>query len=285
VISVVMPTRNGAGTIDAQLSALARQTYQGAWELVIVDNGSTDETRSIAASWQARIPDMQLVVGPSHPLGTGAAKNLGARHARGDVFVFCDHDDVARDGWLAAMADAMTSADLAAGAIEFRTLNAPGSARSDERPLLAPAVALGFLPFAIGANLAVSRAAFEAVGGFREERPWGADDVDLSWKLQLAGYPLRFVPDAVIDKRARPRPRDLWRQQVRWGEASVDLYRRYRDHGLCRRWLPGVFSAYAQLLVRVPACRRLAGRRQWVRDAAVLWGRLTESIRTRTLFL
>ena len=285
MISVILAMRDSTQAIDAQLEALARQTYRDCWELVVVDNGSRDESRSIAATWRARIPNMRLIDGPSHALGPGGAKNLGAHHARGDTLVFCDHDDVVRDGWLGALVEGMIGADLAGGAVEYRTLNPPGSAPVDGGTRVALPVALGFLPFAIGANMAVSRRAFDQVGGFREEPPWGAVDVELAWQLQLAGYRIRFVSHAVIDKRARQRPADLWRQHANWGRCCVDLYRRYRHAGVRRRSIIRVAASYARLIVWLPRCLTANGRRRWVRDAAVRWGCLVESGRSRTLYL
>ncbi|TMC50445.1 MAG: glycosyltransferase [Chloroflexi bacterium] len=285
MISVILAMRDSTQAIDAQLKALARQTYRGCWELVVVDNGSTEKSCAIAATWQARIPNMRLINGPSHPLGPGAAKNLGARHARGDTLVFCDHDDVVRDGWLEAMAETMMSADLAGGGVEYGTLNPPGSAPVDGGTLVGLPVALSFMPFTIGANMAVSRRAFDHVGGFREERPWGGVDVDLAWRLQLAGYRINFVPHAIIDKRARHRTIDLWRQHANWGRCCVDLYRRYQHAGMRRRSMIRVAASYARLIVWLPRCLTANGRRRWVRDAAVRWGCLVESGRSRTLYL
>jgi GT2 family glycosyltransferase len=284
VITVVLALRGKAALLEHQLAALASQRYDGPWEVVAVDNDSTDACREVAMAWASRLP-LRLIDGPRQALGPGPAKNLGARHAQGDILVFCDADDVVREGWLAAMAGAMSKADAAGGAIDYGPLNAPGAAPTDGLTLRQLPVALGFLPFSIGANHAVTRRAFDAVGGFPDERRDAGPEVDLCWRLQLAGFGLTFVPDAVVDKRAREELGALWSQHVGWGRTSVDLFRRYHPIGMRRSSPLRAVATYLWLLVRLPEWRSAAGRRRWAREGGVCWGRLTRSIGCRTLYL
>ena len=100
MISVVIPVRDGAATIGDQLEALGQQTYQGEWEIVIADNGSTDGTAELAErSWSHPRAALRVVDASSRP-GSSFARNRGAIEAAGDFLAFCDADDIVAPGWL-----------------------------------------------------------------------------------------------------------------------------------------------------------------------------------------
>ena len=197
LISVVVPVKNGMPWVEDQLRALAAQQIEVDWEVVVADNGSDDGTRSCVLRWSERYPHIHLV-DASARRGAGAARNIGVRAARGRLLAFCDADDVVRPGWVASMSAALAGADLVAGVFDFSALD--GVPKSI--PVPAATRQLGFLPFALGANLAVRREVFEAVEGFCEELS-PEEDVDLCWRLQLAGYRFAVTVDAAVEKRER----------------------------------------------------------------------------------
>jgi len=92
-VSVVIPALNVADTIGDQLDALAHQTYAGAWEVVVSDNGSTDATRERVEVWRDRLPHLRIV-DSSRRRGVSPARNVGVEAARGDLVLICDGDDV-----------------------------------------------------------------------------------------------------------------------------------------------------------------------------------------------
>ena len=96
-VSVVIPARNAARTLDAQLQALAAQRFPAEWEVLVSDNGSTDATRAVAVEWAGRIPLLRVIDASARP-GASAARNLGAAAAHGELLLFCDADDVVADG-------------------------------------------------------------------------------------------------------------------------------------------------------------------------------------------
>ncbi|MGI9184768.1 MAG: glycosyltransferase [Solirubrobacteraceae bacterium] len=280
-ISVILPVLDGEDTLASQLDALANQTYTGPWELIIADNGSSDQSVAVANAWRDRLPRL-VVVDASHRAGRAAACNAGARAARADAFAFCDADDVASPQWLEMCVEASRAHHLVAGALDHYTLN-PSAPRWKRRVLARPPLMPGWKAFADGANMIVSRAAFEAVGGYSEE--WlRAADVDLSWRLEAAGYPLYFEPAAVMAKRGRSTYRGIWRQSAAWGVADVELRNRHPRIGR----LPGE-DAPAGFVCTLLKDARLRDRellfdllrprhhRSWLAASARLWGRLSAS--------
>ena len=277
LISVVVPVLNGMPWVEHQLRALAAQQIEVAWEVVVADNGSDDGTRSCVMRWSERYSRIHLV-DASARRGEAAAKNVGVRSARGRFLAFCDADDVVRPGWLVSMLAALVDADLVAGMFDFSVLD--GGPKSVPVP---PATRqLGFLPFGLGANLAVRREVFEAVHGFCEELPT-EDDVDLCWRLQLAGYRFAVTADAVVEKRERSGVKPMFRAALGYGRCGPRLYGRYRADGM-RRDMRGAAKAWVWLVVASPGLVIPSRRRQWVRTFGIRAGRLAGSVHLRVFF-
>jgi glycosyltransferase involved in cell wall biosynthesis len=283
LISVVIPVRNRAELIPFQLEALANQATTRRFEVIVVDNGSTDDTVAAARSFADRFERFE-VVAAADGIGCGYARNVGAPAARGELLVFCDSDDVAHTAWLEAIAQAWEPGTLVAGRISPLGL-ARDPAGGELPPGGRPRGRLrGFLPYADGCNMAIGRQDFETCGGFDESFPF-SEDIEISWRLQLAG--LRFVdaPDAVIYKRAAPGRWNRFRQFHRWGKDAPLLYRRFRHQGLRRRSARDVargWGALALHLVRAPFDER--DRRLVVSQAGFATGLVVGSLRQRVLY-
>jgi GT2 family glycosyltransferase len=277
LVSVVLPVRDGMPWLESQLRALSTQQAPGDWEVLVADNGSDDGTRSCVQEWSERDPRIRLV-DASARLGAGAARNIGVRSARGRMLAFCDSDDVVQPGWLAGLMAALAHADLVAGVFDFGSLND----RPASDPIPAATGHMGFLPFALGANLAVRRNAFEAANGFSETLVAG-EDVDLSWRLQLAGYEFAVAPGAAVAKRDRASGRPAFRAAWTYGQSDLVLYRRYRAAGM-RRDVRRAAKAWIWLVLAIPGLVRAFRRRQWVATFGMRGGRLAGSVTHRAFF-
>ena len=283
-VSVVIPVLNGAATIAQQLQALAGQTYRGSWEVVVADNGSTDTTTEIVRAWSGRLPGLRLV-DASTRMSTNHARNLGAAAAAGELLAFCDADDVATPGWLAALVTALDSHDLAGGRLDDQALNDPVRLRWRPRPHTTDLPrALGFLPYATSANIGIRADVLRALGGWNEAYARGGTEVELCWRAQLAGYRLGFAPEAVMQYRYRQTRWAFAYQMYRYGRGDAQLYRTFRGHGIPRPSLFRACRAWAWTAVHLPfILRSPVHQGRWLRTAAFRAGRLHGSVRFRTL--
>ena len=228
-LSVVIAAYDAEATLGAQLDALAAQRVPFAWEVVVADNGSTDGTAALARSYIGRL--RIRVVDASATPGAGAARNVGVSVARGPLIAFCDADDVVGDGWLAAMRAALSRNAFVAGRFDGTRLNSASVLRSRALPQqhgLQESARLPGLHAAGAGNMGIRADVFRAVGGF-DPRCLYLEDADLCWRVQLAGVPLTWAPDAVLHVRLRG---NLWssaRQGFHYGTGERWLALRYRE--------------------------------------------------------
>lgn len=283
LVSVIIPVHNAAATLGQQLNALKGQEFDGNWEIVAVDNQSTDDSATVVQQYQQQMPQLRFVQATDKQTAA-YARNVGARAAKGDAFLFCDADDVVAPGWLAAMADALEQHDFVAGTIDVELLN-EGKVCPPKPQNYATKRSLHFLPFSCGAVLAISREAFERIGGFNEEAPIG-EDIEISWQLQLHGYPLHPVPDALVHYRHRETQQAKWKQYVRYGEAHAYLYAQFAGHGMPRPSIKAVVHKYGEMVTSLPLLLKgnVMVKEQLFRKAAICWGRIRGSLAHRTLY-
>lgn len=282
-VSVVIPCLNEEKTLGHQLAALALQETDFPWEVVIADNGSTDRTVEVARSFSDRLTSLTVI----HETRRGRhhACNAGAAAARGELLVFVDGDDEVLPGFLQGMAEALQQHSAAAARIEHKHLQEEGAARGGYGEVQACGLQLGpgFLPFATGACLGVRRDAFEDVGGF-DSMPF-CEDADLSWKLQLAGYRIAFVPEAVLHYRQRTNLRRMYRQHRNYGEGHTLLYRKYARLGMAPRGWRAVMGEWGAIVRGVLRARSSDERARLVRRLGRAVGRLRGSVKHRVLYL
>ena len=228
-LSVVIACKNAAQTIGVQLEALAAQRADLDWQVLLCDNGSDDDTLAVAGRYRGMVPGLR-VVPAAERRGPAFARNAGAAESTARWLAFVDADDEVAAGWLPAMVAGLRQHDLVAGRFEARRLNPPSVLRSrqlDQDTQLQYSPFGLALPHAGGGNLGVSRAVFEKVGGFDDQLKC-LEDTDFCWRVQLAGYPLVFWPEAVVHVRLRSSARGMWSQGRAYGSPAAVLDARYR---------------------------------------------------------
>jgi len=285
LISVVIPVLNGEAHIADQLAALARQTYRGEWELVVVDNGCRDRSMQIVREWASRLPSVTIADATARR-GLNRARNAGAAAAKGDFLAFCDADDVATPGWLDAMARGALDADIVGGRLEWETLNDPVvRAWRPQAPMTDLIADHGFLRYAPGGNMGVwTRVAREI--GWDERFKFGSSDHGFAWHAQMAGYRLVYAPDALMQQRFRSTIWALARQHYRYGRSGPQLQRAFQGVGLQRPDNRAAIREWRRLALTVPhVWQSRETRGHWVQTASMRLGRLTGSLRARVLCL
>jgi glycosyltransferase involved in cell wall biosynthesis len=285
MVSVVIPAYNAAATLGEQLAALDDQGYEEPWEVIVVDDASTDGTVEVAERWAHRLP-LRVLPLPTNR-GVSHARTMGAAAADGDFLAYCDADDRVAPGWLNAITEAAETYDVVGGAVDTEVLNPPDVREaSGRRPLTEKNLeTMGFLPFAIGANFGVWRDVAGHLGGWREEYRTAGEDVEFSWRAQLAGCSLGFAPDGVVHYRLRADLRAYAKQWFRYAASYARLYRDYRRAGIHRRSFGEALRRWGYLAIRVPDVVRGRGPRdRWVRAAATDVGRLWGSATCRVFY-
>ncbi len=228
--AVVIASYNQADTLGAQLAALSGQVGSVPFEVIVVNNNSTDDTASLVGEWRGRNPDIRLVRAPARA-SAGYARNVGARSTEADYLLFTDSDDVVCDTWVSSMVEALGRYPAVGGVVDEETLNSPSVlAWKSRRSTDSLETAHSFLSHAIGTNLGIRRQVFEAVGGWAEEFPYAAsEDIELSWRVQLAGHTLATSPTSIVKYRHRGSIPDMVRQHFRRGRNDQALCRAYAD--------------------------------------------------------
>jgi glycosyltransferase involved in cell wall biosynthesis len=284
VASVIIPVYNCASTLGEQLEALRQQSCDVPWEVIVVDNGSTDGTQDVVERYRNLMGNLRLV-SAADKRHISYARNVGAANAQGEVLLFCDGDDRVAPGWLRAMIRALTRHQFVVGRVEVATLNSDAPEQYGNNGFRPGNTLLNFLPYAIGCNLGVSRRAFESVGGFSTLSS-RCMDVDLSWRLQLAGHSLHEVPDAEICYRYRKTAWAHWKTAFQFSQAHVALYKRYSAVGMKRTPIKQVLARYREIMHALPRMPTMTRQKriEWAYEMGVALGRLFGSLRYMTFY-
>lgn len=276
-VSVIVPVFNGEETIRTCVESLLELDYpRDRFEVVVVDNRSTDRTRAVLREYPITLLE------ETETQSSYAARNLGIRRSRGDVLAFTDADCVVEHGWLRAIVRAIAPADVGgvAGAIEAYGSDSPIEQYQAHRALRAErAYNHKVLPFAQTANAAYRRSVFDRIGLFNPGIIFGGD-LDLSWRMQRElGLRLVFEPLAFVWHRHRTTVQGLFALYEKNAIANCLLAQRYEHYEEYPKLRTLAYLARECLrsAVRglVPAGARervFASRLDAVRYAGEMWG-------------
>jgi cellulose synthase/poly-beta-1,6-N-acetylglucosamine synthase-like glycosyltransferase len=272
-LSVVIPCLDAADTIARAIDRLVADGWSESWEIIVADNGSRDATRDVVADLAVRHKNLRLVDASGVHMAA-FARNVGARAARGRSLVFFDADDIPAKGWLATMGEALKHKAFVACRLDTDSLNEDWTHAVRGRPqsdgLLATST-YPYLPAASGGTIGVRRSIFLQLGGFDETIPGGTEDIEICWRIQLAGYPLEFVREAVVRMRFRHTRRGLFAQARRYARGHWVLRERFRDVPTSMAGPPPPSSdrpAWGSRIAKVPGMLRdlgsRGGRARWI---------------------
>jgi len=202
-VSIVVTVRNGSEQLGGCLDALGDLEYPE-YEIVVIDDGSTDDTaplaRSHASADQGRV-EVVSVGSPDDPLGIGASRNRGVAVARHDVLAFTDADCRPRADWLSELVPCLATHDMIGGRVrphDDRPVDAYEGVNSsldmgEHAARVDPDSATPYLPTA---NLVGHRVVFETVP-FPDRNV--AEDVDICWRAVDHGFDVVYSPTGVVE--------------------------------------------------------------------------------------
>ena len=246
--SVIVPVFNGARVVDACLDALAQQTVPLAqFEIIMVDDGSSDGTAERVAEWAGRHSYVAVAVLRQGHAGPASARNRGALAARGPILLFTDADCRPVPGWMAALLAGFDTPDPPAGLM--------GVYRTDQTDLAGRFAQLEFedryarmsqsqqLDVVATYSAAFQRDLFLAEGGFDPGFPKANnEDVEFSYRLSEQGHQMRFAPGAqVYHHHAKTWLRYAQTKTGR-GYWRTIVYRRYPGKALKDTYTPQVLK-------------------------------------------
>jgi GT2 family glycosyltransferase len=241
-ISIVVCSYNGSRTIRDTLEGLDRLDYPD-YEVIVVDDGSTDATPEIARSH-----DVKLISTPNQ--GLAAARNVGLAAASGEIVAYLDDDAYPDPDWLTYLAIGFTDSEVCGvggpnllppedGDVAECVANAPGGPAH----VLVGDREAEHIP---GCNMAFRKDWLLAVGGFDPQFRCAGDDVDLCWNVQRIGGRIGFHAGALVWHHRRGSIARYWKQQLGYGKAEALL---------ARKW-PGKYNSAGH----VPWSGRIYGR-------------------------
>lgn len=261
-VSVVIPVWNSEQTIGTTIRALLMQTV-AIDEVIVVDDGSTDRTTDVLASFGDRIRILRRENG-----GPAAARNTGVRAARSEIIAFTDSDCVPERSWLANLLAGFEVADSA------RFAGVGGIVRGMDRNLTSEYIDLvrlldpepdasGEIPYLITANACFRREALTAVGLFDEgfRRP-GGEEAELGYRLRQAGCQFNLAPSAVVHHHHRQSFEGLLRTLVNYGRGAARIAGLWPEYRIERPLLR---------MLRQLASPRAMVRRWWDRTSEHGW--------------
>ena len=225
LVSVVVCSYNGARTIRHTLEGLSRLDYPG-YEVIVVDDGSTDATPQIAAEYDVRVISTEN-------RGLSNARNTGWQAATGEIVAYIDDDAYPDPHWLKYLVARFYNTQYVGvggpnvappgdGPIADCVANAPGGPVH----VLISDWEAEHIP---GCNMAFRRSALAAVGGFDPRFRAAGDDVDICWRLQERGWEIGFHAAAMVWHHRRNSIRAYWKQQQGYGKAEALLEEKWPE--------------------------------------------------------
>lgn len=254
-VSVVVASYNAANTLKACLESLRNLNYAD-YEVILVDDGSTDSTPQIAQLF----PNVRYFRHHTN-LGLSVARNTGIAAAAGEIVAFTDADCRADEDWLYYLV-----ADLISG--EFAGVGGHNLLPPDDSPTATAVMVSPGGPAHVmltdreaehipGCNMAFLKSALDAIGGFDPIFWKAGDDVDLCWRLQQAGYKIGFSAPAFVWHYRRSTIGAYLKQQRGYGEAEALLVRKHPEYFNAfgnSMWRGRIYAAskYGLMLKREP---------------------------------
>ncbi len=249
-LSVIIPCYNAAQTIADQLDALEQQVLvelqPSDWEIIVVDNRSTDESCAIVTNYHNRLPNLKIISAADRP-GASHARNQGSKIAQGEFLAFCDADDVVAETWVEAIYQALVGHDFVASRFDYDRLNG-----SEQGPQISglQQIRPHFFCHAGGCGMGIKASIHAAMGGFSEEIAL-LEDMEYCFRVQVSGPSLFYAEQAIVYVRRRSTVSGGFQQAWKWAEFFPLICKQYESAGLTKYSLFKMVKAYLGTVKRL----------------------------------
>ncbi|MEK6492661.1 glycosyltransferase family 2 protein [Myroides odoratimimus] len=245
--SFIIPVYNRPEEVDELLESLTKQTYKKAFEVVIVEDGSKEDSRAVVSKYEGRLEISYYYKANSGP---GASRNYGMERAKGEYFIVLDSDCIIPSNYLTivdqylneefvdcfggpdAALDSFSDVQKAINYSMTSVLTTGGIRGASER--------IGkFQPRSF--NMGISKKAFLASGGYGKVHP--GEDPDLTIRLWNLGFDTQLFSKAYVYHKRRIDWQKFYIQVNKFGKARPILNQRYPETAKITYWFPSLFMA------------------------------------------
>lgn len=283
-LTVILTAHNRADLIDDTLTSLAEQHWDGTWDILIVDNDSTDDTPEILQRWTDKMPVPTRILTATERHNPSYARNTAAANTTATNIAFIDDDDLIAPGWVAAIGTALRNHQLVGSRFDYHHLNAPELAGSESFQTDRLADGYGVATVS-GGGMGIRRDVWNEVGGSDETLRFG-EDIDFS--LRVAGLgtaPAHFCADAVYHVRLNTGSGGSFARGVQIGRAAARLHKVYGKAIDSRPDSLGLMlRVWVAYLLRLPTIIDRNRRLVWAAQLGSRVGRLAGSVGQRTWY-
>ena len=245
LFSLIIPVYNRPNEIDELLNSLVKQTYINSFEVIVVEDGSTNSSEEIIKNYSKKI---NLKYFFKENSGAGESRNFGMQKASGNYFIIFDSDCIIPPNYLVEVentliknyTDAFGGADAAhesftniQKAINYSMTSffTTGGIRGNKKAVDK------FQPRSF--NLGISKTAFEATKGFSKMKI--GEDIDLTFRLWEHNFETQFIESAFVYHKRRASFKQFFKQTFAFGKGRPFLNRKYPETAKITYWFPSLF--------------------------------------------
>lgn len=248
-VSAIIPTYNSEDTIKRCLDSLLNQTFRDKYEIIVVDDASTDNTVGAVASYPVDL------FAQEHR-GPAAARNLGAKNAGGEIILFTDADCIPEPDWVERMCAPFEDEQIAGVQGRYRTRQAGVVARFVQYEIEERYEIMSrreYIDFVSTYSAAYRKNIFLGEGGFDENFPIASgEDTDLSYRLASKGHKMVFVPDAIVYHRHPDHIFQYLKMKFYRAYWRVSLYRKNPEKTIKDAYTPQMLKLQIALFYLLP---------------------------------
>jgi len=229
-ISIIICTYNRSHLLARLLKSLANQTIsQENYEVIVVDDGSSDNTRNICENIKEKILNFKYIFDEKNS-GSGNARNKGLECARGDYILFTDDDCIVLENWIEKLSYYLTKEQIVAGSVISPVSNYLQLCHNIAQfHAYMPGRKAGYIDFIAGLNMGFRKEVLKDLNGFNKEQKL-AVDTELIIRAKMKGYKIYFAPDVIVEHDPeRTDLKEIFNYSYKHAGYTILLRNKYRE--------------------------------------------------------